>query len=312
METIALQHILNGSAWQLHSQPQVVVLGHFDGLHTGHIHVIERGLAYSQEHNIPLGVMTFHPHPKYVFGRQGYERYLTPLAEKERQLAKLGVDFMYVVNFDLEFARISPQQFVEALCKLKAQHVVCGFDYRFGFQGVGTAESLREIGKDCFTVDIVEPFDDKGQKVSSTRIRACLDDGDMVQANHLLGRPYTITGTVVHGEKRGRTIGFPTANVDPAEPYYIPRLGVYAVRVQVRGEMYDGVLSIGLKPTFHSHILAPIVEAHLFDFDADIYDETLTVSLIAYLRSEKKFNGIQELIEQITRDAEDARAVLRG
>lgn len=306
METIFLNNSLEDATWDT-QEPQVIILGHFDGIHIGHAHVIERALQYGQEHGLPVSLMTFHPHPKGVFGKPGYDRYLTPLKEKERLLNKLGVARLYVVKFDLSFSNATAEQFVHSLCRLGAKHVVCGFDYRFGHKGAGTAQLLREWGKYCFSVDIVEACAEGGDKVSSSRVRACLEAGDIEQANQLLGRPYTITGEVVHGEKRGRTIGYPTANVAPEEAYFIPRLGVYAVKVEVRGETYDSVLSIGLKPTFRSDILEPVIEAHLFDFNDDIYGEKMTVFFLHYLRSEAKFASAQELIEQIHQDAREAR-----
>ncbi|MCG7407446.1 bifunctional riboflavin kinase/FAD synthetase [Paenibacillus sp. ACRRX] len=312
MQTIVLQNSLEDATWELNQAEQVLVLGHFDGIHQGHAHVIARALKHGREHGLSVGMMTFHPHPKHVFGRTGYDRYLTPLHEKERILAEMGLDRLYVVDFDTDFALITPEQFVQAVCRLGAKHVVCGFDYRYGHRGAGTAENLKVAGSNCFTVDIVEPCDDEGVKVSSTRIRGCLLEGDMRQANHLLGRTYSIRGEVVHGEKRGRTIGYPTANVHPEEPYFIPRLGVYAVRAFVRGKMYDSVMSIGLKPTFRSDIMEPVIEAHLFDFDEDIYGETMTVHLVEYLRSEKKFSSVHELIDQIQRDADAARKRLQA
>lgn len=311
METIFLNNSLEDASWAA-QEPQVIVLGHFDGIHIGHMHVIDRAVQFGKEHGLPVSLMTFHPHPKGVFGKSGYDRYLTPLKEKERLLNELGLARLYVVKFDISFSNATAEQFVQSLCRLGAKHVVCGFDYRFGHKGSGTAELLREWGADCFSVDIVEAWGEGGHKVSSTRVRACLEAGDIEQANHLLGRPYTIAGVVVHGEKRGRTIGYPTANVDPEEPYYIPRLGVYAVKVDVRGETYDSVLSIGLKPTFRSDILVPVIEAHLFDFNDDIYGERMSVSFLHYLRPEAKFASAHELIEQIHQDAREARQWLNS
>lgn len=311
METIFLDNSLADASWS-DQEPQVIILGHFDGIHIGHQQVIQRALQYGSEHGLPVSLMTFHPHPKHVFGKPGYDHYITPLQEKERLLSELGIARLYVVKFDLSFSNASAEQFVHSLCRLGAKHVVCGFDYRFGHKGAGTAILLKEWGRHCFSVDIVEPCADGENKVSSSRVRAYLKEGAMEQANQLLGRPYNITGYVVHGEKRGRTIGYPTANVAPEEPYIIPRLGVYAVKVEVRGKTYDSVLSIGLKPTFRSDILEPVVEAHLFDFNDDLYGERMTVFFLHYLRSEAKFASAQELIEQIHQDSREARQWLRS
>ncbi|UHA73891.1 bifunctional riboflavin kinase/FAD synthetase [Paenibacillus sp. 481] len=310
MDTIALKLPLNGPDWvQL---PQVVVLGHFDGIHTGHVQVIQRGLEYGRKHQLPVSLMTFQPHPKSVFGVSGYDRYLTPLQEKERVLAQLGLNHLYVVHFDLTFAQVPAQTFAEALCKMGVQHAVVGFDYRFGHGGEGTAERLQEWGQGCFTVDIVPAHVQDGIKVSSSRVRDCLAEGDITKANMLLGRPYTVRGEVIHGDARGRTIGFPTANVKQEEAYMIPRNGVYAVQVLVKGQWFDGVMNVGVKPTFKSGEHEPTMEAHLFDFDDDIYGETVTIAIKHYIRSERKFSSVNELIDQIRSDAEQARELLAG
>lgn len=309
METIALHAALDDSSWRLQEQPQVLILGHFDGIHEGHVQVIRHALNYGKQHQLPVGLMTFHPHPKGVFGKPEYERFITPLSEKKRILSQLGLDRLYVVQFDLSFAKVTAQQFAEAICRMKVKHVVVGFDYRFGHGGEGTAQLLQEWGKGCFTVDIIPAHNDveTAVKVSSTRIRESLLQGDVVNANRLLGRTYIIRGEVVHGDARGRTMGFPTANVRAEEAYVIPANGVYAVKVLVHGTWHDGVLNIGLKPTFKTGETVQSVEAHLFDFDQDIYGETVTVALMSYIRPERKFSSIQELIAQITADSEEAR-----
>ncbi|WP_197257121.1 bifunctional riboflavin kinase/FAD synthetase [Paenibacillus dendritiformis] len=307
MEKIVL-HATDGHAdWMAWQQPQVVILGHFDGIHAGHMKVIERGLQYGREHGLPVALMTFHPHPKAVFGDERYTRYLTPPKEKERILAQFGIDRLYIIDFNLSFAQVKARTFADCLCALGVKHAVVGFDNRFGHRGEGSAELLAEWGEGCFTVDIVPAHNEDDAKVSSTRIRQCLAEGDIAKANQLLARPYLLRGTVIHGDARGRTIGFPTANVDLDEPYVIPRNGVYAVKVKVGGKWHDGVMNIGLKPTFKSGETRPSIEAHLFAFDADIYGEEVTVAVMDFLRAEQKFDGIAALVAQITADAEEAR-----
>ena len=302
MEKIVL-HATDGHAdWMAWQQPQVVILGHFDGIHAGHVKVIERGLQYGREHGLPVALMTFHPHPKAVFGDERYTRSLTPPKEKERILARLGIDRLYIIDFNLSFARLKARTFADCLCALGVKHAVVGFDNRFGHRGEGSAELLAEWGEGCFSVDIVPAHNEDDAKVSQ-----CLAEGDIAKANQLLARPYLLRGTVIHGDARGRTIGFPTANVDPDEPYVIPRNGVYAVKVKVGGKWHDGVMNIGLKPTFKSGETRPSIEAHLFDFDADIYGEEVAVAVMDFLRAEQKFDGIAALVAQITADAEEAR-----
>ncbi|MFD3268786.1 bifunctional riboflavin kinase/FAD synthetase [Paenibacillus dendritiformis] len=307
MEKILI-HATDGHAeWMAWQQPQVVILGHFDGIHAGHVKVIERGLKYGREHGLPVALMTFHPHPKAVFGDERYATCLTPPKEKERILAQLGIDRLYIIDFNLSFAQLQARKFADCLCNLGVKHAVVGFDNRFGHRGEGSAELLAEWGEGCFSVDIVPAHNDNDAKVSSTRIRQCLAEGEITKANQLLARPYLLRGTVIHGDARGRTIGFPTANVDLDEPYVIPKNGVYAVKVKVGGKWHDGVMNIGLKPTFKSGETRPSIEAHLFDFDADIYGEEVTVAVMDFLRAEQKFDGIAALVAQITADAEEAR-----
>lgn len=309
MKTIVLHAALDDSSWRLQRHPQVLILGHFDGVHEGHVRVIRRAMEYGKRYHLPVSLMTFHPHPKGVFGKAEYARFITPLSEKKRILGQLGIDRMYVVQFDLSFAKVTAQQFAEAICQMEVRHVVAGFDYRFGHGGEGTAQLLQEWGKGYFTVDIVPAHHDAEQraKVSSTRIRESLSLGDVANANRLLGRTYLLRGEVVHGDARGRTIGYPTANVKAEEAYVIPAHGVYVVKVLVRGEWYDGVLNIGMKPTFKRWETVLSIEAHLFDFDQDIYGETVTVALMSYIRPERKFGSIQELVAQIRVDAKESR-----
>lgn len=307
MEKIVI-HATDGHAdWRVWQQPQVVIMGHFDGIHAGHVKVIERGLAYGRKHGLPVALMTFHPHPKAVLGNDRYARCLTPLKEKERILAQLRIDRLYIIDFNLSFAQLQARKFADSLCNLGVEHAVVGFDNRFGYRGEGSAELLAEWGEGCFSVDIVPAHNDDHAKISSTRIRQCLAEGEITKANQLLARPYLLRGKVIHGDARGRTIGFPTANIDLNEPYVIPRNGVYAVKVKVAGKWHDGVMNIGLKPTFKSGETRPSIEVHLFGFDADIYGEEATVAVMDFLRAEQKFDGIAALVAQITADAEEAR-----
>lgn len=313
METIILHAPLKDTNWEFFQQPQVLILGHFDGIHTGHVHVLHRGFDYGKQHHLLISLMTFHPHPKGVFGNPEYNRLLTPLKEKERILTQFGLDRMYVVQFELSFAKLTAKKFVTAICQMNVKHVVVGFDYRFGHGGQGTARLLKEWGEGCFTIEIVPVHNDEEHhmKVSSTRIRRFLSQGDVVNANRLLGRAYLIGGKVICGDGRGRSMGFPTANVKVEENYVIPASGVYAVKVLIRGTWVDGVMNIGVKPTFKTSVTEPGIETHLFDFDQDIYDETITIALISYIRSECKFSSIQQLITQIAADVKVARQRLK-
>jgi riboflavin kinase/FMN adenylyltransferase len=294
-----------------YSVKQVLALGDFDGIHLGHQEVIQRTLATARKLSLPASIMTFHPHPRVVLGQSKYEQNLTPLEDKLELFSKMGIEYVYLVNFTLTFARISPYEFVEqVLVPLGLHSIVVGFDFTFGHEGKGTPESLCQMGQDKFSVEIIPPFHSDGEKVSSTNIRGHLYEGNIEAANHLLGRTYRICGRVVTGDGRGRTIGFPTANIDPIDDYVIPKKGVYAVRCRVNGDQYNAVMNIGTKPTFTENEIKQTLEAHLFNFNQSIYDQEIEVEFIQYLRSEQKFTSVDQLIQQIQQDAEDAKKLL--
>lgn len=292
---------------------QVIVIGDFDGVHLGHQEVISRALDRARSLKLPTTVLTFDPHPRYVLGQEQYERLLTPRNKKIGLLSSLGVDRTYFIKFDREFASWSPEQFVEhMLLRFRANTVVVGFDFRFGHQGQGTADSLCQLGKGQFAVEVVRPYHMDGQKVSSRTIRDDVQAGRIVEANRFLGRPYAVTGKVVTGEGRGRTIGIPTANIDPSESYVIPGRGVYAVKVTFANgaKAAIGVMNIGVKPTFVDGSVVETLEAHLFDFDQMIYGQEVTVEFIDFIRAERKFSSAQELVERIQEDMKEGRSIL--
>lgn len=295
-------------------KPQVLAIGDFDGVHLGHSEVIRRAVVTARGLQLPCAVMTFDPHPREVLGSAKYAHSLTPLERKMELLAELGADIAYVVTFDETLMRVSPEQFIERMLQPLGIHtVIVGFDFTFGHRGAGTPDTLAQLGKGEYAVEVVRPFLIEGSKVSSTAIRDALEQGDVAQAAKLLGRPYTIRGEVVHGDARGRTIGFPTANLQPDGLYVLPANGVYAVLTVIEGEdtVYNGVMNVGVKPTFAAGgEPRPSLEAHLFDFDRDIYGRMVEVSLFRHLRSERKFGSVQELVEQIRRDAAEAKAHL--
>ncbi|WP_438448268.1 bifunctional riboflavin kinase/FAD synthetase [Gorillibacterium sp. sgz5001074] len=287
----------------LPGEHQVLAIGDFDGIHTGHREVLQRALNTGEQLHLPAAVMTFEPHPRVVLGLSQYEESITPLEEKLKAFEALGMSHAYVVKFDREFAALPPEEFVERiLIGLQVQTVVIGFDFTFGYQGKGNADTLVALAKGRFAVEVVRPIHMGGEKVSSTLIRECLLNGQVEKAARLLGRPFSFRGKVVTGEGRGRTIGIPTANLDPADAYVIPGRGVYAVEAVVRGQRYGGVMNIGWKPTFAEEGGQTTLEAHLFDFSEMIYGETVTVRFIGFIRHERKFVSAAELVEQIRSD----------
>ncbi|MBP1931537.1 bifunctional riboflavin kinase/FAD synthetase [Ammoniphilus resinae] len=290
-------------------QSYVMAIGYFDGVHVGHRRVIQRAIDLSNKKNLQAAVMTFHPHPREVLGRSGYTHYLTPLQDKLEVFRKMGVDTVFVVQFDIPFSSIYPEDFIdEFLIPLQAKHIIVGFDYTFGYRGQGTAYTLKEQSKDRYQVDVVSPITRYGEKISSTIIREYLYGGKIEQANEFLGRPYAIKGMVVHGEKRGRLLGFPTANLNLDEPYLVPRTGVYGVRVDFEGTIHFGVMNVGIKPTFDQVKKEKSLEVYIFDFNENLYDKELTVEFLFFIREEQKFAGVEQLVQQIKQDVETARS----
>ncbi|PEY41280.1 bifunctional riboflavin kinase/FMN adenylyltransferase [Bacillus cereus] len=293
--------------------PTVMALGFFDGIHLGHQRVIRTAKKIADERGCKSAVITFHPHPSVVLGKkEAHVEYITPLCIKGKVIADLGIDMLYVVKFDESFAGLLPQQFVdEYIIGLNVKHVVAGFDYSYGRLGKGTMETLPFHARGEFTQTVIEKVEFQEEKVSSTALRKLIRNGEMEQIPSILGRAYTVEGTVVHGDKRGRQIGFPTANVALSEEYLLPPVGVYAVRLKVHDEWYDGVCNIGYKPTFKEDERQLSIEVHLFHFNEDIYDQIVAVEWHMRIREEKKFNGIEELVAQIAKDKITAQEYFR-
>lgn len=272
----------------------------------------------ARSHSRPAGVLTFEPHPRSVFFPRTEPFRLTPFRVKERELARLGVDLLFVQHFDLAFAAKSAEDFIAEVIvgAIAASHVVVGWDCTFGKGRRGTPEMLHEAGvQHGFSVTVLEPVRGEGEMVySSTHIRELLKAGKPQEAAALLGRFWEIDGRVATGDRRGRTIGFPTANLG-LEDYLHPAFGVYAVRVSgdgpddpLSGRTVGGVANIGLRPTVGG--LVPRLEAHLFDTDVDLYGRHLRVALVDYIRPEQKFAGLDALKAQIAADAARAREIL--
>lgn len=310
MEIIPLSFPLNGLSTLSLDRPLSIAIGHFDGVHRGHQNVIRQAVKAAKDTDMLSAVLTFDPHPKEVLGQgDQYYRCLTPLDDKTALFAELGVDLVFIMRFNLEFAAVSPERFVdEVLRTLKAKQVVVGFDFNFGHRGLGDTEALKRLGAPDIAVHVVEPLFENGRKVSSTYVRESLEKGDLETAQMLLGRPYEISGLVVHGDGRGRTIGFPTANLQIQHPYIAPRLGVYAITAWIGDKAYPGVMNHGMKPTFNKQDVQPVMEAHLFDFEGDIYGKPIRIQFRTFIREERKFNSVDELIKQIEADSNAARS----
>lgn len=303
MEVISIHHPhqLN----RLEIPELVMALGYFDGVHLGHQKVIIEAKKAAIEKGLKSAVMTFDPHPSVVLSKSSKQvEYITPLKHKVDFIANMGIDYLFIVRFSNEFADLLPQEFVDQyIIGLNVKHAVAGFDFTYGKMGKGNMETMPFHSRKKFTYSVVPELSANCEKISSTLIKSLIRDGQMERLPSLLGRYYTTTGTVVHGDKRGRTIGFPTANIDLAEEYLIPPLGVYSVRLLVKGKYHEGVCNVGYKPTFNKDMSdRPVIEVHIFEFNEDIYGQTVTIEWHMHLRREQKFSGIEELVAQIEKD----------
>lgn len=305
MEIIEIHHPYNES--QLPKEEVVLVLGFFDGVHRGHQAVINRGKEEAEAKGLKLAVMTFNQHPSIVFQKidPATMTYLTTVEQKANHMEKLGVDILYVIEFTSSFASLSPQEFVDQyMVGLHAKCVVAGFDYTYGPRDIATMANLPNYTQDRLDVITVPKLEDHDVKVSSTEIRDFLAAGDMEKATEFLGYIYSIEGTVVHGDARGRTLGFPTANIKVSHLTRLPRKGVYAVKIKVANKWYEGMAQIGRNITFEPG-RDITVEVNILDFNQDIYGEQVAVEWYHYLRDEIKFDGVEGLIKQLNQDKVD-------
>ena len=281
-------------------EPTVLVLGYFDGIHLGHKALFERARKVADERGLTVTVLTFPESPRLAFSRFTPELLLHLTSQEQRYLLleKNGVDQLVMTPFTSEFASNTPAEFIERYVKgLNAQALVAGFDYHFG-NCRADVQDLMELFDG--QVEIVSEVSLSGEKVSSTRIRQAIQSGDVTLANQLLGYPFMTEGIVVHGDARGRTIGYPTANLAPFDRVYLPSEGVYVAEVEVDGKRYRAMTSVGKNVTFDGTELR--IEAHIFGFDRFIYGEKITIFWLEKIRDMVKFDGIESLMEQMKSD----------
>jgi riboflavin kinase / FMN adenylyltransferase len=290
-----------------------VTLGNFDGVHLGHQalirHMVERARASGRQ----AVVYTFEPHPVRILAPKLAPPRITHASEKARLLAALGVDACVMEPFTLELAATDHEKFVEEalVSKLHVKELIVGYDFTYGKGGKGNTASLASSAQRFgFSLEVISQQTFGGVVASSTKVREFVLGGNVEGARVLLGRDYSVTGNVVHGQKRGRGIGFPTANVDTTAEL-IPRYGVYACRVTVGEQTFGAVTNVGVRPTVNEGDPRPTVEAHLFDFDGDIYGKEVRVAFVQQLREERRFSDIDALKAQIAEDAKHARALVK-
>ncbi len=288
----------------------VVTFGVFDGIHIGHQTVIDTLLKRASQHQLMSVLIGFYPHPLAFLAPERCPPLLTPLSKRVEILQQLNIDKIIMLSFDAQIAAMSPEHFVEhvLLKKCRARHVVVGYACQFGKDRAGNAEKLVEFSKIYpFEVTIVPPTEIDGAPIHSTRIREALTQGDPQRASQLLGRYYSLIGNVIPGDGRGRQIGFPTANID-THGQVCPPNGVYAIRAQVEGQRLNGVLNIGVRPTFDGTTVQ--IECHFFNFHETIYGKSIEIFFIEKIRDEQKFPNPEALIQQIQRDINTAKQIL--
>ena len=291
-----------------------VAIGNFDGVHIGHQAVIDIARTEAAKTGAPLGILTFEPHPRQVFAPTAPPFRLMSAEGKANRLEKLGVDHLYQIEFNRDLSSLTPEEFARDVIKngFVLSHIVVGDDFCFGKSRAGNAADLVRFGAEMgFGVTLSKLIETQGREVSSTNIRNALSDGNPRDAAAMLGHWHRIDGPVIHGEKRGRTLGFPTANMSIAG-LHPPKFGVYAVKVDVLGGphtgTYDGAASLGIRPMFGEN--QANLETFIFDFEGDLYDTHLSVALVDFLRPEMKFDGLETLKEQMDTDCDRAKAIL--
>jgi riboflavin kinase / FMN adenylyltransferase len=284
-------------------KPLALSLGMFDGVHLGHKCIIDELKKVGSAHHLETAVLTFWPHPRFVFNPNEDLKLLNTLDEKTLLMEKYGINNLFLKEFDDEFRNLTGEEFVRQILieKLNVKYLIIGYDHSFGKNKSGNFELLQKLSKELdFEVEQMEAINIHENNISSTKIRNALLAGNILGANEMLGYSYSVSGTVVHGKKLGRTIGYPTANIETENIKLLPKKGAYIVEVFVDNQQYKGMLSVGTNPTVNGEKLT--VEVYILDFEGDIYDEKITVKFRDFLHEEIKFEGLEKLIERLDED----------
>ncbi|QBO59201.1 Riboflavin biosynthesis protein RibF [Chryseobacterium salivictor] len=283
--------------------PLALSIGMFDGVHLGHQSIIKKLNAISEKKNLESAILTFWPHPRTVFSPNDDLKLLNTIDEKKYLLEKNGLQHLFLKEFDDEFRNLTGEEFVKQILvdKLRVKHLIIGYDHTFGKNRSGDFSLLKKLGPEFgFEVEQVEAVNYKDFNISSTQIRNALSKGNIIAANEMLGYHYSLSGTVVHGKKIGRTIGYPTANIEVDVLKLLPKKGAYIVDVFVKNRHYKGMLSIGTNPTVNGNSLS--VEVYILDFNEDIYGQNISVNFREFLHDEIKFKNLEELVERLDED----------
>ncbi len=285
-------------------------IGYFDGFHLGHQSLFNKTLTIAKQKSLKSALISFDPDPWVVLHGVPNANHLTTINDRKVLAEKLGFDIWISIEFDKNMASLSPSEFIIKLQSINIQELVCGFDFKFGSKGTGTIDTLLSAQSDNFHVHVISEYKVDNEKVSSTRIKIALKNGNMELVKQLLGRYYQLKGIVVGGKQIGRKIGYPTANLQVNSEYVLPKMGVYAGYVTIDSLRYQAMISIGLNPTVKDDRVVSI-EAHIFDFDRDIYNKEVSFVYVQYLRPELKFNSLNGLIVQLKEDEKECRKVLK-
>jgi len=288
----------------------VATLGTFDGVHLGHQMIIKKLVSAAKEFEAESLVLTFFPHPRMVLKQDHGIRLLNTLEEKQELLANLGLDNLVVQKFDMDFANLSAEEFVKHVLveTFNISKIIIGYDHRFGKNRTADIHDLKRFGRFYgFEVEEISAQEIDHVSISSTKVRTALEAGNIALANEFLGYAYHFSGTVIHGKKLGRTLGFPTANFEISESYkMIPQNGIYVVESEIEGEVVKGMMSIGINPTFENH--PHTIEVNFLDWSGDLYNKTLKVRILDRIRDEQKFNSLEELVNRLKEDELATRA----
>ncbi|WP_121460988.1 bifunctional riboflavin kinase/FAD synthetase [Chryseobacterium defluvii] len=284
-------------------KPLALSLGMFDGVHLGHKCIIDELIKVGSENNLETSVLTFWPHPRFVFNPNEDLKLLNTLDEKTLLMEKYGINNLFLKEFDKEFRNLTGEEFVRQILvdQLNVKYLIIGYDHSFGKNKSGNFELLQKLSKELdFEVEQMEAINIHENNISSTKIRNALLTGKIKEANEMLGYSYSVSGKVAHGKKIGRTIGYPTANIETDSIKLLPQKGAYIVEVYVKGQQYKGMLSVGTNPTVNGEKLT--VEVYILDFNEDIYEEKIMVKFRDFLHEEIKFENLEKLIERLDED----------
>ena len=292
------------------NEKMAACIGYFDGFHLGHQSLFNKTLTIAKQKSLRSALISFDPDPWVILHGVPNANHLTTIEDRKILAEILGFDVWISINFDKKMASLTPEEFINKLKSINIQELVCGFDFKFGSKGTGTIETLQDAQSDDFKIHIISEYKVDNEKVSSTRIKIALKNGNMELVKQLLGRYYQLNGIVVGGKQIGRKIGYPTANLQVNSEYVLPKMGVYAGYVTIDSLRYQAMISIGLNPTVKDDRIVSI-EAHIFDFDKDIYNKNVNFVYVQYLRPELKFNSLNGLIAQLKEDEKECRKVLK-